>query len=253
MAKKEKKKKVQKGNGEESESKALPILFAVLTILIWLAIFVIAIKLDFGGFGSTVLRPIFKDVPIINKILPDPTNEEILQENNYNYKNMEEAVEYIKQLETELAQYHETDNQENSTIAELQKEIDRLKVFEQNQNAFEEEKKKYYEEVVLGNGDQVKADFQQWFENMDASTASEIYRQLQEQNMRDERMQEYVATYENMKPAQAAKILIEMTGNMETVAAILNNLEAEQRGNILSAIANSDPTFAAKLAEYMAP
>ena len=32
----------------------------------------ILIKTDVGGFGSTVLYPLLKDVPYVNKILPQP-------------------------------------------------------------------------------------------------------------------------------------------------------------------------------------
>ena len=45
------------------------IIVAVVIIAIWLVIFGLLIKLDVGGFGSTVLRPILKDVPVINRIL----------------------------------------------------------------------------------------------------------------------------------------------------------------------------------------
>ena len=45
-------------------------LATVFIVLLWLAVVVIVIKLDVGGFGSTVMTPILKDVPVINKILP---------------------------------------------------------------------------------------------------------------------------------------------------------------------------------------
>ena len=43
----------------------------LIIILIWLAIIVLLIKCDVGGFGSSVLAPVLKDVPYVNKILPD--------------------------------------------------------------------------------------------------------------------------------------------------------------------------------------
>jgi len=70
MAKKDKKNKRLKENGEESDSKIATVIFTLLTILIWLAVFAALIKLDVGGFGSTVLRPLLKDVPGVNLILP---------------------------------------------------------------------------------------------------------------------------------------------------------------------------------------
>ena len=45
-------------------------LVTFIIVLIWIAILCLVIKLDFGGFGSNVLAPILKDVPVINMILP---------------------------------------------------------------------------------------------------------------------------------------------------------------------------------------
>ena len=61
----------------EDEGGALSIILVTLVIvLIWLAILALLVKLDIGGFGSGVLRPILKDVTVINKILPEPSEAE---------------------------------------------------------------------------------------------------------------------------------------------------------------------------------
>ena len=63
-------------DGEEKKSNKLVIVFVtILIVLIWLAIFVLLIKLDIGGFGSNVLRPVLKDVPVLNMILPEASDE----------------------------------------------------------------------------------------------------------------------------------------------------------------------------------
>ena len=49
---------------EKEGSKVLTVLIALLIAIIWFAIFGLLIKFDVGGFGSGVLRPIIKDVPI---------------------------------------------------------------------------------------------------------------------------------------------------------------------------------------------
>ena len=46
------------------------VLIVIFIVIIWLAILALLVKLDVGGFGSSVLYPVFKDVPVINKILP---------------------------------------------------------------------------------------------------------------------------------------------------------------------------------------
>lgn len=52
-------------------SKVLLFMVAVVLIALWLLLFALLIKWDVGGFGSTVLYPIFKDVPYVKEILPE--------------------------------------------------------------------------------------------------------------------------------------------------------------------------------------
>ena len=62
MAKEKRDREGKKGIG------ASAIAIMVLIILFFLTLMALLIKCDVGGFGSEVLRPVFKDVPIINKI-----------------------------------------------------------------------------------------------------------------------------------------------------------------------------------------
>lgn len=58
------------------------------------------IKTDVGGFGSTVLYPLLKDVPYVNKILPQP--EETVEQTEgteHQYGSLSEAISQIKELE----------------------------------------------------------------------------------------------------------------------------------------------------------
>lgn len=79
-----------------------------MIVVIWLAILALLVKLDVGGFGSNVLRPILKDVPVLQMILPKASEEELaLQgeegaEDYAGYSNLKDAVEQIKRLELEL-------------------------------------------------------------------------------------------------------------------------------------------------------
>lgn len=253
MAKREKKEKKKRENGEESDSRLATVIFTLLTILIWLIVFGVLIKLDVGGFGSGVLRPLLKDVPIVNLILPEASDEEIIEENNNAYTNLAEADAYIKELEARLALYEESSNTSQETISELSSELERLRAFESEQKAFQEEKEKYYQEVVLGNGDEMMTSFKEWYENMDSATAEIIYRQVLEQQQLDERTQEYASIYSSMDAADAALIFQEMTGDLDTVVKILNNMDVKKRGAILSAIAQNDATFAAKITQLLAP
>ena len=103
-------------NGEpiEKSGKLSTILIAIVIVAIWLVIFGLLIKMDVGGFGST-LRPVLKNVPVINKILPEASDEEVAEESGYKYKNLAEAIERIKELEKELETY------QNSSTANADK------------------------------------------------------------------------------------------------------------------------------------
>lgn len=253
MARRDRKEKKRKENGEESDNRIATVIFTLLTILIWLVVFGVLIKMDVGGFGSKILRPLLKDVPGVNLILPEASDEEIMKESNYAYTTLAEAAEYIKELETRLAEYEQSGILDAEKISELNSEIERLKAFEADQKAFQEQKEAYYQEVVLGNGTETMKSFKQWYEDIDPATAEVIYRQTLEQMELDERTQEYATIYSSMEPEDAALIFREMTGDLDTVVKILNNMEPKKRGAILSAIAQKDATFAAKITQLLAP
>ena len=92
---------------EESGGSKVAVFFvSLLIIVVWFAIIALLIKWDVGGFGSGVLAPILKDVPYVNKILPDDAVEQVSTEDSaYAYDTMADAVERIKELEKELAAF----------------------------------------------------------------------------------------------------------------------------------------------------
>ena len=238
---------------EKSDNKWITIIFAILTILVWLTIFCVMVKLDVNSFGSKVMRPIFKDVPIINLILPGPSYEELVSEENLPYLNLSEAIDYIKELELQIQGYQEENVEQESSITELQASVERLQQFEENQRAFQEEKDQYYQEVVLGNGTEMMDSFQKWYEKMDPETAERIYNLVVERFEQLKLDDEYVSTFEEMEAAQAAAIFTEMSGDLDTVVKILRSLNADTRSAILGALASRDAVFAAKLTQLLAP
>ena len=69
-------------------------LATILIVAVWLAVIGIIIKLDIGGFGSNVLTPVLKDVPIVNKILPGYSILETENSGSYDgYSSLKDAVE----------------------------------------------------------------------------------------------------------------------------------------------------------------
>ena len=59
------------------------VVVTIFIIAIWLGILCLLVKMDVGGFGSNVLSPILKDVPVINKILPSETTTETTKDKSY--------------------------------------------------------------------------------------------------------------------------------------------------------------------------
>jgi len=123
MAKKDKDKNNQDSQELKEEGaggKILTILIVVIIVIIWLAIFGVLIKLDVGNFGSEVLYPVLKDVPVVNHILPTVESED--KTNNEEYDNLREANARIRELERQLAATSSSDDANNSQIDELKAE-----------------------------------------------------------------------------------------------------------------------------------
>lgn len=235
---------------EKKGNKIVGFLITILIILVWLGIFVALIKLDVGGFGSSVMKPIFKNVPIIKEILP-VTKEEL--ESEYPYKSIAEAAEYIKQLEADLQTYQELNDTNAETIKELQAEVERLQAFEAEKKEFEEQKQKFYEEVVYGSEAPDIEAYQEYYAMIEPENAEAIAKQVEEKLAYQEQYKEFAKAYSEMDSEQAAAIFVEMTGNLDTVAGILNAMSSKNRGEIVGAISDLDSVFAGKLTVLLEP
>lgn len=253
----EKKKRKQKnpddldGDEETVGGKILVFFVTIIIILIWLAIFAMLIKLDVGGFGSGVLAPVIKDVPYLNKILPDSVTEEVSTEDSqYAYTNLDDAINRIKELEIELADAQNSANSDADYITQLEEKAKELDTYKQNEADFEKEKEKWYEDVVFSEDAPDIRNYKEYYESIDAANAEVLYKQVVEQTLTDEQMDDYVKTYSSMKPKEAAAIFDTMTDNLQLVADILSNMDTQSRGDILGKM-NSDT--AAKVTEIMEP
>ena len=255
--KKEAKKRAKEIETQEAELSAddesggfFTVIATIGIILVWVAILCVVIKLDVGGFGSKVLTPLLKDVPVVNLILPNSQNSGNISTENGGYTNLNDATEQIKNLELQLQQA-QTDNLKlQEDVANLKAENARLQEFEDKQVEFQRIKNEFYEEVVYAeNGPGAEA-YQKYYESMDPTTAEYLYKQVIAQLQEDKSVQDYASAYSSMKPKKAAAIFEQMTDNLNLAARILKTMSAENRGNIL---AEMDPTIAAKLTKIMDP
>ena len=233
------------------------VLVTAVIVIIWIAILCLLIKLDVGGFGSGVLAPVLKDVPVVNKILPSDSVSNTDRTDNANnedtyggYTDLREAVDYIRELELELERAQSTSNTDSEEIAELRAEVDRLRTFEDAQVEFERIKTEFYEEVVYADNGPGAEAYQKYYESMDPATAEYLYKQVAEQVQSDAKLQDYAQAYANMEPARAAAIFENMTGDLDLAAKILYQMSASDRANILNVM---DPEIAARLTKIMDP
>ena len=256
---KEAKKKAKELESQEREldeqidgSSASVVIVTLFIILIWLGILVLLVKMDVGGFGSNVLTPILKDVPVINKILPsESTTETTKNEEAYGgYNSLKDAVEQIKTLEKQLDQAQSTNATYAEQIDTLKTEVQRLKTFEDNQVEFQKIKEQFYEEVVYAENEPGADEYRQYYEEMDPTTAEALYKQVIQTEAADKQMQEYANTFSNMQASEAAAILGNMTDNLDLAASILKNLDVSTRGAILGAM---DSAIAARIVKIMDP
>lgn len=241
----------QEAELDEDASGVSVVLVTVVIVIIWLAILCLLIKLDVGGFGSSVLAPVLKDVPVINKILPADSVVSTDDEEAYGgYTSLREAVSYIRELELELERAQSATNTDSEEIAELRAEISRLQTFEDAQVEFERIKTEFYEEVVYADNGPGAEEYQKYYETMDPATAEYLYKQVVEQVAVDARLQAYAQAYSEMDASQAASIFEEMKDSLDLVAKILNQMSAQNRGEILGAM---NPETAARITRIMDP
>ena len=237
---------------DEAEGSGLVTFGAtMLIIVLWLAIICVIIKLDIGGFGSSVLSPVLKDIPVVNKILPKSAQTETNNPENYGgYSSLKEAVDYIKQLELELDRAQTLANSKNSDLELLKAEVDRLREFEEKQVEFQRIRTQFYEEVVYADNGPGAEEYQKWYEQMDPESAQYLYKQVIIQLQESKEIQDYAQAYSEMKPKEAAKIFDNMTDKLDLVAKILKTMTAEDRGKI---IAQMNVDVAARLTKIMDP
>lgn len=222
-----------------------------IIVIVWIAILCLLIKLDVGGFGSEFLAPLLKNVPVVNKILPDNTITEVEDSGAYGgYNSLREAVDYISTLELELENLQKLTTSDEEELEALRAEVDRLQEFEAMQTEFQRIKEQFYEEVIYSEDGPGPEEYRKFYEEIDPATAEALYKQVVRQLQESSEIEEYASAYSAMKPKQAAAIFESMTSDLDLVARILGVMDSDTRGKILGAM-NAD--VAAKVTEIMNP
>ena len=236
---------------EKETSKVLIFFVSLLIVLLWLGIIGVLIKCDVGGFGSSVLYPMWKDVPYLNRILPDVEKELYSTEDTqYPYGSLAEAVERIKELERQVDALSAQSVTDSDTITQLEEQQKELQAYREREAEFEKEKEKFYEEVVFSDKAPDIEQYKIFYESIEKDNAEILYKQVIQQLQKDAEIEDYVKAYSSMKAKDAAEIFNTMTDDLELVAKILQGMNASARGNILAEM-NADT--AAKVTEILNP
>lgn len=235
----------------DGEPGGLPVfLVTALIVAVWAAILCVLVKLDVGGVGTNVLKPLLKDVPVVNKILPNEQRHEEEEDEYSGYSDLGDAVAQIKQLEQELQMAQEQNLAYANEIGELKEENSRLQNFEDDQLEFERLKNEFYDEVVYAENGPGVEEYQKYYEAMDPATAEYLYQQTLQETSSSKEIEDYVAAYSSMKAKDAAAIFDTMTSDLDLVAKILGAMSAEDRAKILEQMNEEN---AARLTKMMDP
>lgn len=246
MAKKERKDNVAETALEETAgSKIITFLIVLIIVIIWLAVFGVLIKLDVGNFGSEVMYPVLKDVPVVNWILPEPSSDET---ETKEYDNLTEANARIRELESQLAAKNNAESANGDELDDLQAEIKRLKKFEENQKLFAERVKEFDEEVVFNDKAPDTEEYKKYYEDIEPDNAEDIYREVCKKFEYTQEIRDQAETYSKMEPANAAAIIEEMSNDLTLVASILDCMQTSKSALIIE---NLKPTTAAQVTTKM--
>ncbi len=237
-----------RGNGDEKKGGGILTIFIVLLIIIiWMAIFALLINLDVGGIGTT-LRPMLKDVPLVNKILPKVSDEKLAWENDLAYKDIVEANERIKELEILVDKLSIEGEDKDDEITALVSQVNRLRELEKEMADFQDRVYEFDQKVVYGENAPSIDEYIKWYETISPENAERIYEKVIQEEAYNATIKEKATYYEKMKTSAAAEIFENMTADLEYVCKLLYCMKPQTVSDILAAM---DPLYAAKLTRKM--
>ncbi len=237
----------QNGKEEEKKGGLLTVFIVMLIIIIWIAIFALLVNLDVGGIGTS-LRPMLKDIPLVNKILPAVTDEELAWEKDLAYKDIVEANQRIKELEILVDKLTIEGEDKDDEIAALTAQVNRLKEIEKQMTDFEDRVYEFDKKVVFAENAPSIEEYVKWYETISPENAERIYEMAIQKEAYNATIREKASYYEKMKVSAAADIFENMTADLEYVCKLLYCMKVQSVSDLLAAM---DPLYAAKITRKM--
>ncbi len=231
-------------DNEGSGNKVVTALIVIIIILIWLAVFGFLIKLDVGGIGSNVLYPVLKDVPVVNNILPEASEEQQASEGNYRYNTLKSANARIEELERRLESETGVSSSNSDYIEDLNAEVQRLRRYKDDYDAFNKRVAEFDEKVVFTDNAPSISEYRQYYEQIAPENAEKIYRQVVEQERYTEMAETLASVYSGMDAASAAQKLTVLSEDLDLVCDILLSMKESNAAAILQEM---DNTYAAQI------
>ncbi|HHX54936.1 MAG TPA: hypothetical protein GX705_01125, partial [Clostridiales bacterium] len=169
----DKKEKVVK----KRNNKLISILILLMILFVWILIIALLVKLDIGGFGTT-LRPVIKDIPIVNKVLPVLTDEELAEEKNYPYASLAEAMVKINELEKTNEELELNIEEYKNNSNKLEEELATLSELKEKDDKFNQRVLEFDRNVVFGDEAPEIEEYKNYYESINPDNAEIIYRQV---------------------------------------------------------------------------
>ncbi len=237
--KKKKDKKDKKDKGEKTKGGKGKSIFTLLLLLILIAS-IVGYIIMFNGFGirDGFLRPYLEKLPVVSTYLP-PVENETESLGNLVIENSELKA----QVELLTQQVEAANTLAQSSIDE----IERLKLIEAQQTEFVQMKEEFDKNLATMSSE----DFLTYYEAMYPDIAEEAYSELISAKYNKDELEQYIATFQAMDAGAIAPILEEMlTTDMELVILIMENIDKQLAGDVLSEMT---ATNAAQVARLMSP
>lgn len=221
MQKKQMQEELDELNGRTAKGKAMCALICVAVIALLLGGMVAMVKLDVGGFASTTLAPVIADVPVIRSILPKDlqkkTAGEIAAEEQAAQQAAQTDTASNAQTDTTATEQVTSDTQTTSDTQAADTQVADTQTTDTQSQANGQNTA----------GTQLQANAQNNTEDTPSTEDA--------QAISDAALKDYVDTYTNMKPKDAATVFdTMMPDEMLLITKILKEMNPSQRSAILA-------------------
>jgi flagellar motility protein MotE (MotC chaperone) len=223
-------------------------LLILLIILVWLLLMAIMIKFNILGLGDT-LTPALKDIPYIKNLLPGAQTVQMNNSGEDSSQVVADNSDYVASLEQELSRQLALNASYAATIDKLNAEVARLEPFEEEQAEFDKQRQQFYQDIVYNDNAPDASAYASYHAMIAPEEAAEIYEQIASDEISDEEVKVYAATFTAMKPKEAAAIFNNMS-NITLVARILQQMGSDDRAKIMGKL---DTEVAEKVTELLEP